>query len=126
MSARDVKSNKRVRGSALSVRFLLMSLAVIPLAGAAWFATEELARTSRGRDESSRVTQMVQDHATLSRLKSSVLDERNWVLVTQGIQELGISSEIVNLFNDRYYNEAQAIRTVALVQEHVKRVSDRG
>jgi hypothetical protein len=38
----------------------------------------------------------------------------------------GLHGEIVNLFNDRYYNERQARRTVELVGEHLKRVPSTG
>lgn len=74
---------------------LLIALAVLPLAGTAWFAAQELGRTSDARAESAQLAQRTVEVVDATRLGWSVLDERNWVLVSRGVEEIGVSNELM-------------------------------
>lgn len=82
----------------VTVRVLLLILAVVPLAGAAWFATDEFSRTRTARSDVTRVTELAAQYAEIAKLRSSVLDERNWLVVARGLEELGIPTDVVTEF----------------------------
>ncbi len=82
----------------VSVRLLLTVLAVLPLLGTGWFAARELNRTSDARGRAEFVSHRVADHVTLTRLRSHVLDERNWVLVELGVADIGVPLVMVESF----------------------------
>jgi diguanylate cyclase (GGDEF)-like protein len=74
---------------------LLIALAVLPLAGTAWFAAREVGRTSEARAESERMAERTEEVVEATRLGSAILDERNWVLVARGIEEIGVPNALV-------------------------------
>ena len=78
-----------------SIRLLLVVLAILPLFGVTWFGVHDLSRTRRGYDEAVAVQTMVAEYFEYASLRSAVLDERNWSMVTQGLAELGIANDVV-------------------------------
>lgn len=83
------------RKSGYRLWIVLIAIAVIPLAGAGWFATNEVLEA---RDERVRVADVNvagQGLIALSELRTQLLDERNWYLAAAGIEQLGLPPEAV-------------------------------
>lgn len=74
---------------------VLAAIAVVPLLGASWFAGNEVfgARDERARVED--VDSAGQRLIALSELRTQLLDERNWEVALGGIDEAGLTPEIV-------------------------------
>ncbi len=74
---------------------VLVAIAVIPLTGAGWFATNEVVGARNERAQVADVNTAGQRVIALSELRTQLLDERNWYLAAAGIAELGLPSDLV-------------------------------
>lgn len=77
-----------------SMGLLLTALAVLPLAGAGWFAAHEVRVATAAQDRASMVQIEVADLVALTSVRTDILDERNWDLITSGLANIGISNEV--------------------------------
>lgn len=65
---------------------------------------------------------LVEDYVGLAQLRSAVLDEGNWVLVTQGLLELGIPNEVVKLLTE-IDPDAEMVEARARVDTALREIS---
>jgi diguanylate cyclase (GGDEF)-like protein len=77
-----------------SVGLLLTALAVLPLAGAGWFAAQEFGDANRARDRARSIQSDTAVLVELTSIRTNILDERNWVLVTLGLAEISITPAV--------------------------------
>ncbi|NNE11483.1 MAG: GGDEF domain-containing protein [Ilumatobacter sp.] len=77
---------------------LLVLLVLVPLGGAAYFAAQEYERVSDSGRRAEAITGELSRLVEYSELRSSLLDERNWSLVVDGIADVGVSASVVEHF----------------------------
>ena len=73
---------------------LLMTLAVLPLSGVAWFAVGEVRDARAARAQAERIDAAVGRLALLTELKSRLQDERNWSAGTAAMSQLGVTGDM--------------------------------
>ena len=83
---------------AVSVRAVLLAVAVLPLAGAGWYASRELERAESSRLRASEVAISLDELVGLTNVRAAVLDERNWSLVTGGLADIGVDESLLEQF----------------------------
>ena len=88
---REMSSLCAGSGRSLRVRAWLVTLAAVPLLGAAWLAYGELTHVVESRQDVAAIGESVDDLVDLSGLRSSILDERNWSSLSPGVGEIGLN-----------------------------------
>lgn len=79
------------------IGLLLAALIAVPLAGAGWFAINNVRDASAQRDQANLVDESVRNLVVVTELRTRLLDERNWFTAIGGVQEIGIDVEFIRL-----------------------------
>lgn len=74
---------------------ILVVIALVPLAGAGWFAVGDVLDARTERMQADQVDRAVEDVVKLSELRARLLDEQNWTAAEVGIAELGLPAVAV-------------------------------
>ncbi|MGI9606752.1 MAG: putative bifunctional diguanylate cyclase/phosphodiesterase [Acidimicrobiales bacterium] len=82
--------NTNESGHSLRVSFWLITLALVPLSGAIWFAANELGQVRESRQRAEQVSVRSGELVQLTELRSRLLDERNWSTAKRGVQDLNL------------------------------------
>ncbi len=77
------------------LRAVLVIIAVVPLLGAGWFATNEVVAAREERQRVEDVNVAVRRLVALSELRTRLLDERNWLAAAGGMEQLGLTPVLV-------------------------------
>ncbi|MEZ5330465.1 MAG: EAL domain-containing protein [Thermoanaerobaculia bacterium] len=67
----------------------------VPLAGVAWFSTSAVREAEAERARVADVRDHIDHLVALSDLRTKLLEERNWTSAANGIDEIGLSSAVV-------------------------------
>ena len=81
-----------------SVALLLATLAVLPLAGAGWFAAEEFRSARSAQERAVSIEGGIAILVNLTSVRTNILDERNWDMVASGLTDFGVTSEVALQF----------------------------
>ncbi len=79
-----------------SLAWLLALLAAVPLVGASWLASTTIRTAGNERDGATVINANVAELVSLTELRTSLLDERNWDSQLRGIEELGLDPELAS------------------------------
>lgn len=94
------------------VRDWLLALALVPFAGASWFAYHEVDEVSESRGNADTIAESTEELVRLTELRASLLDERNWSGASSGIRDIGFDLALVRAFTgidlDELGRESQA------------------
>ena len=104
------------RRLAVGVGAWLFALAIVPLVGAGWFAVAEARDASRERALADAIDATVQDLVSVTELGARLIDEKNWVSVSAGIAEVGLTPDFVEQFTG-FNAEVEEALAVARVNE---------
>ena len=106
----------RSRRLSVGIGVWLIALAIVPLVGAGWFAVAESRDASRACAQANAIEGTVHDLVAVTELRARVIDEKNWVSVSAGIVEIGLTVDLVESFTNFDIAGEQA-RAVASVDE---------
>jgi diguanylate cyclase (GGDEF)-like protein len=87
-------------GWSVRVGVWLLALALVPLAGAAWFAANEVQHVDESSRQADAVGDATRELVQLTELRARVLDERSWTATVAGVVDIGFTPELVAALAD--------------------------
>lgn len=82
------------RESGPSIVVLLLSLSLIPLIGATWFAASEVGDATLSLRVTAEVEAKTMELLLVTEIESAILDETYWMLARKGLDDLGLSFDV--------------------------------
>lgn len=80
---------------AFRVGVVLAIIMAVPLAGVAWFSISAVREAEAERARVTDVRDSIDHLVALSDLRTRLLEERNWTAAANGIDDIGLSSDVV-------------------------------